>query len=501
MSRCFPFPPPGYEKKARGDDVELLTKEKHKEKKHKKEKRDKEKREGKERKDKDKNKEKHKDKKKEKHKDKKKDKDREKDKTKTTDEKGSDEGHLFCVGESSRERDKQALKNKDFEQEFIRRISAEAGDAKNRIPEKFNGTILQRGIQDTGRVASDVEKKFDGKEKTRDKENDDRKKERRKDRDRDEKRSKDADKAKEKEKEKDKVKERSEHKHRDQERESHKGVHKHKQQVAETHKSEHIDSCGIYSVHPQENLRKRKDSETNGVLHDNDIRPNKLPRLASSTHLHMENGRKAEQCHIANPCFYDKQGITVDNSNKKLERTTFGGTVCLTPQSNKDQNHRINGKIEAQLPLVNHSRPEKSGKKVEVEMEARPPLADHSRPEKGGNKVEVEMEARPPLTDHSRPEKTRPPLSDHSRPEKSGKKVEVEEASRRPPHPDTQFLNLIYTVPEMAEWSKFDNQEWLFSSDDLQTKPKIVAEAPQVWAESVHIESADVHALPYVIPY
>ncbi|OMO88538.1 hypothetical protein COLO4_20222 [Corchorus olitorius] len=26
MSRCFPFPPPGYEKKARTDDADLLKK-------------------------------------------------------------------------------------------------------------------------------------------------------------------------------------------------------------------------------------------------------------------------------------------------------------------------------------------------------------------------------------------------------------------------------------------------------------------------------------------
>lgn len=26
MSRCFPFPPPGYEKRARIDDTDLLTK-------------------------------------------------------------------------------------------------------------------------------------------------------------------------------------------------------------------------------------------------------------------------------------------------------------------------------------------------------------------------------------------------------------------------------------------------------------------------------------------
>lgn len=49
MSRCFAFPPPGYEKKARIEDLDLLQKDKHK-KKRKKEKRDhKEKKKGKNR--------------------------------------------------------------------------------------------------------------------------------------------------------------------------------------------------------------------------------------------------------------------------------------------------------------------------------------------------------------------------------------------------------------------------------------------------------------------
>lgn len=52
MSRCFPFPPPGYEKKARPDDENLLEKEKRKEKKHKKEKKDKNKKDKKDKKDK-----------------------------------------------------------------------------------------------------------------------------------------------------------------------------------------------------------------------------------------------------------------------------------------------------------------------------------------------------------------------------------------------------------------------------------------------------------------
>ncbi|CAL9075983.1 unnamed protein product, partial [Musa textilis] len=84
MSRCFPYPPLGYEKKAKNDArsnyVYLLAKEKHKERKHKMENRDTEKREGKIGRDKDRRKDKHKEKKnrREKHKDKKKEENRDK---------------------------------------------------------------------------------------------------------------------------------------------------------------------------------------------------------------------------------------------------------------------------------------------------------------------------------------------------------------------------------------------------------------------------------------
>ncbi|TKY59966.1 hypothetical protein E2542_SST17061 [Spatholobus suberectus] len=80
MSRCFPFPPPGYVKKT--DEVDLLKEEKQKEKKHKKDKRDKEKRESKEKREKEGRDGKHKEKKdkREKHREKKKDKDKDKSK-------------------------------------------------------------------------------------------------------------------------------------------------------------------------------------------------------------------------------------------------------------------------------------------------------------------------------------------------------------------------------------------------------------------------------------
>ncbi|WVZ61252.1 hypothetical protein U9M48_011156 [Paspalum notatum var. saurae] len=138
MSRCFPFPPPGYEKTARPDaqlashlqqqqqQQQQLDKEKNKEKKHKKEKKEKDKKEGKEKKDKDRSKDKHKDKKdrKEKHKDKKKDKSKEKSRESGEGIERHDESlHDSKVGESSR----RSEENKDikFREDLVRKAQTQ----------------------------------------------------------------------------------------------------------------------------------------------------------------------------------------------------------------------------------------------------------------------------------------------------------------------------------------------------------------------------------------
>ena len=81
---------------------------------------------------------------------------------------------------------------------------------------------------------------------------------------------------------------------------------------------------------------------------------------------------------------------------------------------------------------------------------------------------------------------------------------EKAKAPPEPPHPDARYLNQIYSVPKMEEWLESDDQEWLFSRDNLRPKPKTKIEAvetPHVWAEALRIDSEDVIALPYVIPY
>ena len=79
------------------------------------------------------------------------------------------------------------------------------------------------------------------------------------------------------------------------------------------------------------------------------------------------------------------------------------------------------------------------------------------------------------------------------------------EASMRPPHPDSRYLSEVYMVPKMDELSD-DDQDWLFGCSDAKSKkPKVESsqdeETAQVWSEALRIESADVCALPYVIPY
>uniref|UniRef100_A0ACD6A8J7 Uncharacterized protein n=1 Tax=Avena sativa TaxID=4498 RepID=A0ACD6A8J7_AVESA len=141
MSRCFPFPPPGYHKTQRPDGqlashLLVVDKEKHKEKKHKKDKKDKDKKEGKEKKDKEKSKDKHRDKKdrKEKHKDKKKDKSKDKSKESEGTESHGEAILGQKVGESSRKAEE--IKDPIFREELVRKTQDDKG-LENRAADNF----------------------------------------------------------------------------------------------------------------------------------------------------------------------------------------------------------------------------------------------------------------------------------------------------------------------------------------------------------------------------
>lgn len=74
----------------------------------------------------------------------------------------------------------------------------------------------------------------------------------------------------------------------------------------------------------------------------------------------------------------------------------------------------------------------------------------------------------------------------------------------KPPHPDSKYLSKILAIPSI-EWSDFDGQEWLLGSNSKSTKANPSSsqfkEPKQVWDKALQLESADMTALPYVIPY
>lgn len=101
------------------------------------------------------------------------------------------------------------------------------------------------------------------------------------------------------------------------------------------------------------------------------------------------------------------------------------------------------------------------------------------------------------------------PLSNTSSMSRSSATLQTNEkceASARLPHPDIKYLSQILSVPKIEECPDFDDQDWLFSHKNLQLK-KMKAVSPeidgtmQVWAEALPIKSADVFALPYVVPF
>uniref|UniRef100_A0A0E0LX41 Uncharacterized protein n=1 Tax=Oryza punctata TaxID=4537 RepID=A0A0E0LX41_ORYPU len=76
------------------------------------------------------------------------------------------------------------------------------------------------------------------------------------------------------------------------------------------------------------------------------------------------------------------------------------------------------------------------------------------------------------------------------------------QVSLKPPHPDDKYLSQVYSIPAMDDWSECIDQGWLLSRGSVDWKSEILeaAESPRVWAEARPIDSADVVALPYIVP-
>ncbi|CAL0328043.1 unnamed protein product [Lupinus luteus] len=516
MSRCFPFPPPGYEKKARIDNVDLLKKEKRSEKKHKK--KDKEK-ESKEKRDKE-GKCKDKKDKKEKHRKNKKDKDKERDKDKskvnTKDEKGfqgqtqvPNEGKLhqkeiaqndkkgvlfedkLINGEKARKNNHPGEeKNKDsnFLMELDRRIKDNDGGIGHQLVQTFSiadhrkdgrnvklvsecidgkEKLLAKGInartidgrgtwtetrpignaafQNHGGNLQPLEKNFDRTlfEAT----TVERKKKVKEKKDDDDKRGD------KKRKEKDKEK-KGHGKDKDMDKEKKK-----KEEKVNELNSEH------------------KNREQNNKLKEN----NKASRIGLNSLTQVDARYSNENSFLGENIMkrkdMDSSGVVDANDNVPIKLPRLSSSHSFT------ENRRI---LEAcQISLPNGSdKPGAAATNVKV---------DHKE-----HKINGSIEA---LISAVSSNKTIAPAAT------TLPAYPKAEASAKPPHPDTKYLSQVYSVPKTEEWSGFDDQEWLFSNScSEERKPAVKSsevrdDTLHVWAEAVHIESADVIALPYVIPY
>uniref|UniRef100_K3YNG8 Uncharacterized protein n=1 Tax=Setaria italica TaxID=4555 RepID=K3YNG8_SETIT len=66
------------------------------------------------------------------------------------------------------------------------------------------------------------------------------------------------------------------------------------------------------------------------------------------------------------------------------------------------------------------------------------------------------------------------------------------------PHPDTKYLSQLYSLPPAQDFSYYIDQDWLFSQDrdERKTAAFEAAESDQVWSDAQLIDTADVIALP-----
>ncbi|GKV28656.1 hypothetical protein SLEP1_g37678 [Rubroshorea leprosula] len=549
MSRCFPFPPPGYEKKARTNDVDLLKKEKQKEKKHKKEKKDKEKRQGKEKKENDRSDGKNRDKKdrKEKDRDKKKEKDRNKDKDrdrsnltdekklsghtegqsreKTSDEKKlqeKSEGHNGGeFSQKEKERNKyrnsvsgenklagrfsgyngeklsqnshlaQDYKNSKFVQDLGRKVRDEERGTETQLVEKFMGTEQKRE-EGSVRLLSSKSARMLAEGKEKNKKSDNRRLDgqgigqesrfaenalvhnvseavptgvdgipRQVDRDVDWWMEVDGDvnwwmegkeKTKEKEiddrlgdKQKDKDGEKKSHvkdKDKDKEKKEEKAKAKGEQRNVEQGNLNKSKKVGPIDTVNLKASHPSKESNKNAVVEEN-LRKRKEFENNGFVHANDMKSNKLLKSTSSHPL--KDNGTILQSCQVSLTPDGQGAATNIKVDSKE---RKVNGVIEAQMISVSSTKSLLAGAQL----------------------------------------------------------VQADKVSTKPPHPDSKFLSQVLSVPKMEEWPDFDAQEWLFENNGSQSKkPNMgtseIDKTPQVWADSLWIESADVHALPYVLPY
>ncbi|KAJ0253923.1 Myb-like protein X [Hirschfeldia incana] len=456
MSRCFPFPPPGYDKKITTHESDPLIKENYKEKKQRNDK-DKEKKEGKEKKSRDRSKDKHKERK-----EKRKDKEKDKEKCKPLGEQKAEV--LPNTGNREKLATSTVQNNSNGEskyvQELARRIRYDEEATGSQSAQKITNQKGMPGpIQETNDKRISTQKNFavaksseenafaresfgadqkrpeamgkpmENRDQARHTESPERGQ------------RKESAAMSDKPRDKEVVKK---HGAKDRDRrnkeEKTESINKSHQSKLEKRQKDSLDirngrppdisQASVKNLIAERGLGKRMDLDTNGLLSENGTKPNKLQRHSASVSS-VENGR------------------------------------TLGP-------HRS--------PLIPASEVQETTCKPEVQ-----------EVKVNGFAVSGEKEKVCSLS----------PLTAAMRVNAK----ENGEASAKPPHPDLKYLDQILSVPKRELFMDVDNdEEWLYVPLGVKLKKARTyspdsGESFQVWNQAFKIESADVFALPYVVPF
>lgn len=521
MSRCFPFPPPGYDLKARPDDVNLIIKDKQKHKKHK-EKKDKDKKERKENKEKERSVDKHKDDKKRKRKEHREKKDKNKD-----EQNGEKKNAGSLVNPVDGIHDKRAVV------ELANRVRSNDGATGNHMVQKITvvekekvnllGKVLENGngmlaanVQsltiDSRRLGNGlfkvegspcqmdtVEKRKEGKETNGHRNN-----------------AVEGDGSK------------NEDKNNNMKAEDKKKKEKTKKEMGfskEKFTKKETSDRNILDFHSNQDCQGKlpKLKELNGFLHANGVRSDNMSRPVIVSHQAGEIGSGVRPSQNTINLGVGRSVIADEKVNVKLSspQSVIDNVRNIGPRQTADnaKNNRVvsNGVITPHIiHMERKMEPCQINNSVAVVKKIVNPSADGKFPSSHSfveNGVKMAMQA-PDVVHkmmHNKELRMNKSLEGKNNsslmlPSASLKQKEKVATTMKPPHPDLKYLSKILTVPELVKWPQCDDQEWLFGREDSQTKrPKLaspeIQSTKEVWSEAVILESTGAIALPYVIPY
>ncbi|KAL1544585.1 hypothetical protein AAHA92_21415 [Salvia divinorum] len=543
MSRCFPFPPPGYELKGRPDDVDVIIKEKQKHK-DKREKNDK--KEKRERKKKERGEEKHKDKK-----------DKKRKREKHRDKKDKNKDREKSVGPLENQNDHQPVPNSEPTDKIQnKRTAVELG---NRF--KYDGamavqivqkiTILERQktnlsdkVQDNGNgrlgnkdlinrsrmdncQSFQVDSRSLGNGRNSYGENQIKVEE---------------------------GKERNGYmigtggggasKNADQNKnvkaKDKKGKEEKKRELTGfwnyevKEETTNVNLLDFQSKIPSNLLKENNDchgklpklKELNGFLHakDSGVRLNNISRHTIASHQVDQTGTGIRPCqNTINIGVVGKRSVITDEKKVNGKLSSPQSVIdnirnigpCQTAADNrKTENDRVhinshvvnNGvisphivRIQRKMEPCQTSNNPAMAKQINGSFDQKVP-SSHQLVEIGGKMAVQVLDARHKMM-HTNESRISGSLE--GKKHSSSRKLKVTTTTNtKPPHPDVKYLRQILIVPEV-EWPQSDDQEWLFDRQDSETERSKLAspETKHAWSEAIHLKSSDVTALPYVIPY